>query len=152
MKSNVIYRSIALSLAALILLSTSGVALNFHFCGGHLASFAIWKEAPNCMELLAERNCIERGSSAAQNTSEKRECPIGCCDDTGIEMDADYDLVSSAAPQLKPANQWQDVITATTSNVLGSDLVYHHQQTGLTYRPPPDPCEDILARIQTWLI
>ncbi|MDX1683808.1 MAG: hypothetical protein R3275_01165 [Saprospiraceae bacterium] len=139
-------------MAFVLLTSTSGIGLDFHICSGHIASLAIWKDAPNCLELAAKSCCSTKSAKKAACTSPNKECHPGCCKDVEIIMDAELDLVltSQLASDDDVGKNISDVYTGSIQG-FRSDTRYAIPFI-INYRPPPRQVGTTLSLYQSWLL
>ena len=79
-------------MALSILLSSSGIVVSQHFCGGELKSTAFFRQAENCHQLAAQPKCPKHSVASEE--------PAGCCENDTERYVADVDYVKVAAANL----------------------------------------------------
>ena len=118
-------------LAITLLIATTGVTLNKHYCMGRVKSVAVFHHAENCM-----------GNDLID--------PMPCCEDVNQELKVDH-LTKASFDFESSANFYQ--LAIITYFVLNSDLasVENDKPAFQNYAPPP-PDRDIPVLIQSFLI
>lgn len=120
-----------MNLAVLLLIATTGVTLNKHYCMGRLQSVAIFQSAQNCMD--------DEGAE-----------PMPCCQDVSEELKLDEVAKASfefkGAPDLVP-------MAIVSFILLDHDLLTSTkgQNQYLSYTPPALE-KDVPVLIQSFLI
>lgn len=131
-----VFRKIANTfLALLLVISTSGVTINKHYCLGFLKDISIFHEASSCM---AEMNMQEE------------DCPMECCEETSEQLLVDdfkqVVFETNLTPQLK--------LLVMISNIIG-DLQFDASnplKTPYLNYSPPLIGQDIPVLVQSFLL
>lgn len=95
------YRPIALMMAFLLLVSTSGITMDMHFCGDHLQRVNLLGKAKTCAEKAAAmKACCNKVQSTCHKSTTKSSCSSksshdGCCKNESIKLNLDTDLALS---------------------------------------------------------
>lgn len=134
-----------ISLALLLLISSSGLVLSQHFCRGELKSTALFVEASSCHSKAVRKHCPHH--PPAQKESEPKK---GCCDTTtdflqldGEQLATDCSIPSLEAPlMLAVLRVVSDVFILETTN----SKITHY----LNYKPPL-LVRDLPVSLQTFL-
>ena len=61
-------------MAFLIMGSSSGLAIDVHYCQGTLKSLSFWGHAKNCHELAQSSHCKHKQSEMLCDLSDKKDC------------------------------------------------------------------------------
>ena len=129
-------------LSGLILLSVTGLTINFHYCQDSLYDIALNSPAESCYENGAHENCCHPDSDMETNH----------CDDETLKVESTDDFfVSSFSFDFEDIHQI-DLLFAfhillenqRTSNTYESEV--------LNFKKPPILHEVELSQIQTYLI
>lgn len=86
-----------MALAAFLLLSSTGITLNKHFCQGELRSQAIFVRPPSCHAKAAAKS---PACPFHETTSSEENAENGCCDDQSL-------LLKQDSPQQVHTFDWQ---------------------------------------------
>ena len=122
-------RFIDISLVFLLLISTIGLSVSKHYCGGILMDVAINSHTDGCGE---------------------GDMPMGCCtDETQLyAIDDDYQLKNHAFHFQAPA-----VVLHELNQVINLDLVAFELFNKGNFDPPPlEPETDIYIQVQSFLL
>ena len=154
------YRITATLLSALMLISSTGVAMDMHYCQDILKSVRLIGEAPTCHDQEAKEKmpaCHKKAIQKAEkqchkndSTSEEEECQNDCCSHEVIHAQLDADYLKSEQNQLEYNPQLTQVFLSTFILIYqsNSELVKDHF---LNYKPPL-PDKDIPVLIQSFQI
>ena len=83
------YRKISLIMALLIFISSSGFAIDIHFCNGHVKRAAIYGKAKSCTEVdVCQHSKVENEFKNLCGVNDGHE---GCCSNKSIILDLDLD-------------------------------------------------------------
>lgn len=91
-KNKLIYRIAHITLAFLLLLSSTGIVLNKHYCGSELKSMAVFMEATPCHHVKAVKSCPTHSSGEEGLQKEKK----GCCDDKTEYLKSDEEQLAQS--------------------------------------------------------
>ncbi|ELR73112.1 hypothetical protein C900_05747 [Fulvivirga imtechensis AK7] len=145
--SNIARRMAAVSLAALVLFTTTGFQLNAHYCAGSLKSFSFFGEAEACkheMKKIIKKPCHMHGEMMALEKSED-----DCCDYQDIMLEpAAYEAVALAKVAF---DQSFEFVPQTTSVEIPAHASDAQLDFITTYRPPPID-RDIFVMVQSFLL
>ena len=101
MATNSLHRGLALVMALMVLVSTSGLSIDAHFCSGKIKRINLIGKAKTCKEVAAtKKSCCNKNlkaqlKSCSQGTHEK-----GCCSNQAINLQADLDLIKAVDSEL----------------------------------------------------
>ena len=135
-----IFQSISsVVLAVIVLLSSTGVVLNKHYCGGELKSISLHKEHNNCamMEVEETPSCHR----AATNNS--------CCENEQIHFKTDEFKAAVKITIASPLLSYIFEIHESPGNLAYTNLFDKEYSW---FKPPSIPPEDITIKIQSLLI
>ena len=122
-------------LALLLMVATSGITINKHYCLGFLKDVTILHEATSCM---------------AKMGLEEENCPMDCCEETSQQVMVDDfqkgQFDSKLTPELKLVAVISYFLTDLSLNSTHTDL--HHYKN---YRPPLIE-HDIPVMVQSFLL
>lgn len=139
-----IHQIVALCVALLILVSTTGFAMNAHFCGGELQNVAFFKQAEPCKE-----HTKQLSSCHHQNTSDAETGKKACCEDQTVINDGQELLAKSITLKVPKPD--------LTSIVVVASFVFAVTPTSTQYfsnshHIPPLIERDIPVLVQSFLI
>ncbi len=131
------YRIISLSMAFLLLLSSSGISMDVHFCQGKMKRANIFGKAKTCQEV---NDCLIKCGKKVNSCSTEDTCSTdeehkNCCNNESFEFDLDFDAAELIATKLISVNQ-QFLTAFTYTYVLGVDIVKIVTPFS-NYIPPP---------------
>ena len=101
-----IIRTTALMLAFLMLATSSGLSIDFHFCKGTLKSFNAFGKAQPChVAKMQEQHCTKGKSCCSKHKKapvvvKKTACTKGCCKNKTIDFPSEKDIVKAPATDL----------------------------------------------------
>lgn len=150
------HRIISLMMAFLMLCSSTGFSIDFHYCQGNLKHFSIFGEAESCHSKKANNHCkMKKNSSCkmkkktcpASSSKEKiKDCKKGCCSNNTITIPTITDLQLNANPEYK-LSPLQFVKAFVANFIIGhidlSEYIAQHQ-----YYIPPLLDRDIPILVQ----
>ncbi|MDH3710413.1 MAG: hypothetical protein OER04_11020 [Cyclobacteriaceae bacterium] len=131
-----VFRKITtICLALLLMVSTSGLTINKHYCLGFLKDISILHEASSCM---AEMNLQEE------------ECPMECCEETSESVMVDDFKQAGFNTNLAPDLKLIAVIShfLADAQLISSEISHNHFQ----YYSPPLIDRDIPIMVQSFLL
>lgn len=137
--SKLIYinKAFSLLMAVMLLLNTSGLALDIHFCQGHLKRANLFGKAKTCLEVEA---CMKKcGMQMKSCHSAVSSCsPDGdhdnCCKNHSIQLDMDYDYSFVAVTET--SNSPDQVIVFFNPNNPTSKTAFSQIIPYKNYKPP----------------
>ena len=130
-KNTLLYRIVHIILSFLLLLSSTGIVLNKHYCGTELKSMAVFIGAKPCDHVKAMKGCTTHSSGEEGLQQEKK----GCCNDKTEYVKSDDDqLAQPFRIDLKnlPA-LFATIFVAFNIQLPATDANALHY---LTYKPP----------------
>ncbi len=106
------YRFISCLLAMLILMSTSGWAVDMHYCGGEFQHLSLLGEAKSCHELGGGTHCQKKKETKSCCSVKKmnEQCSLtqtekdDCCKNETLLLDLDTDLKDAPAQEISLEN------------------------------------------------
>jgi hypothetical protein len=140
-------------LAIMILLSSIGITLDFHYCSGQLKTFSLNGTAQTCHEKSLKKNghgCPhhqKKAKEASLNEDESRNC---CSNKTlKIEQDDAKDIHSTSSFAIK--DQLVKAWSISVFIVEKSTNLSIEKPKNFLYKPPP-LSRDIYALCETFLL
>ncbi len=119
----------------MLIVASSGLTLNKHYCMGELRSVAIHKHAPNCYELIGEDGDME----------------MDCCENTSdlYQVDDEQQLTKLSV-DLKPDLK---LVASVTFFLLDLAIIDapSNQSEYLNYKPPLI-AQDVPVLVQSFLL
>ncbi len=147
------YKQISILLALLIFFSSSGLAIDVHFCNGDFKRMNIFGKAKTCAEVATcSMSC---GSNTQDKVTPTSICSIddlhiGCCENQTFELNLEFEaseLISSAYSSLDQSIK--GVYYVKSPNEIKNNQNYSHGF--ITYLSPP-LIPEIQILYQTFLI
>jgi len=131
------YRILSLTLALVLLISSSGITMDMHFCEGNFKRASIFGKAKTCEQVSECMTKCGKETKACDSTS---KCGSdgdhkGCCENETIDFDLDYDASEIAATELRPITKQFDV--ALSRSFLSSVSSVRETLHFFNYIPPP---------------
>lgn len=136
------YRIVAITMAILIGMTSIGITINMHFCGGALRSVSLIESSGSCCS-KSTKACGNFEKSV--DTQDKK-----CCENQSIEVQSDDDLVVDQIQVLSKVDN-QDVLVPMTNTSDDSITVGYAAADFEHYRPPLIP-KDISVLFETFLL
>jgi hypothetical protein len=130
------YRFIACLMAFLLLVSTSGLTMDMHFCEGHIKRINFIGKAQSCQELAQKMKscCASKNSSKKIKSScLSKNHDKGCCNNNSIEFNLETDLP----------------ITMYSVELDKADCTFFQSNFVDSYKMPADNHNKVLGQI--WL-
>jgi len=151
MTNSLSHRIIALSMAMLLLLTTTGFSMDVHYCQDQLSGVSLLGDAKSCNSKEAKSTC-RKGGQTSNNESDKADCSdkSNCCQNKKLVIDQS-DL-EATSPQLAITEESQLEFVAAFVAVYV--LNYNQKspvQTSVPYKPP-FPDRDVQVFYQSFLI
>jgi len=114
------YRFLSLFMAALLLLSSSGISMDVHFCQGTFKRANLFGKAKTCQEVSA---CAKKCGKSLQQSS----CsPVGdhkdCCNNETVQLDFDFDSGEAKAKKIVDYNPIAFVVVPVVINCFFEDF------------------------------
>jgi hypothetical protein len=130
------------ALAALVMVSATGVTVDMHFCQDRVYDAALFSPATSC---------CETGEHRAAHCHEAEVTGMDHCDHDTIHLDREEDLFFSAF-SFAPVFGWHKEIPQYS--VLKTPVLSGEGKTmpAERYKHPPSGKQDIHSRIQSYLI
>ena len=153
MKIKRIHRITALSLALIVLVSSSGLTMDMHYCMGHLKNVNFFGKAKTCHDKvrpIKNAHCkkIQKACHQKFAVSQSQKAN-GCCDNHSIQYDLDTEFIQSSFDilvgfdyQSLSINNFSARFFESSNIVIPAFLLYK----------PPIPERDIPVLIQSFLI
>jgi|GEM_PF-1114819 len=136
------YRIVAVSMALLIGITSIGMTINMHFCGGVLRSISVIQSNDSCCS-KATKTCGNFEKIA--DTENKK-----CCDNQSIEVQSDDDLAVDQIHVLSELDN-TDLIVEISNRNDHSRIVGYNAADFKHFRPPLIP-KDITVLFETYLL
>ncbi len=135
-----VYKSILVSfLAFLMVLSTSGLTMDMHFCKDKLKRVNLFGKAKTCQEVaLLMKSCCKKGRSCSLKAV--TSCGAdgdhkGCCSNQSIEFDTDIDLFHTQIGELVCS---LDMDLSSPPQDYLTHLVWFDDYHHFIVHPPPE--------------
>lgn len=147
MKRKLTYKILCSCLAFLLMISSTGLGFDAHFCDGHIKRISLIGKAKSCAELyLSSSHCKSGKSTCKSKSSEEHE---GCCKNESYSSDSTLDfLVIQFAQELDVDLEEPAVQCAETQFEL---FLYPAVDINRIY-DPPKIIVDIPIQVQSILI
>ena len=147
------YRLIAFSLALLMLVTSLGLTVDMHFCGGHLKSFNLFGKAKGCYEMTEASN-VETCSNDQMNMEQNDDCSIqkkNCCDNKTLDFQFDQDQQVQTV-DLSISQPLQQFITAYVAVFFFNDFQIESDKTSFAHYKSPLIARDFHVLYESFLI
>ena len=151
MNTSLLYRFTAILLALLVLVTSVGLTVDRHFCGGEMKSFSLVGKAKTCYELATGKpqpTCVK-----ADNKDEFQGIAFSkkpCCENKTDHFQTDTDTSLQSASDALTV-QTQHFLVAYVAVFVQSYVHYFSPKQYLDYRPP-SILRDIPVLIQSFLL
>jgi len=124
-------------MAFLLLITSSGISMDVHFCQGKFKRAKIFGKAKTCQEV---NECLvkcgtEVKSCNADMSCSANGCHKNCCNNETFELDLDFDASVLASTELRPITQ--QFLAAFTYTYVLNLVPTKDVPKFTTYRPPP---------------
>ncbi len=144
------YRIFAIFMALLIMVNTSGLTMDMHFCQGDLKRVNFIGKAKSCAEVLACLKKCGKELPACHKTAMADKSSDGhddCCDNDQVELDMDYDSSLAYTTEFNQSNFDLFIPKLSVHETPSRD------NFTLAYLPiPPLIQRNIFAVLQTFLL
>jgi hypothetical protein len=129
-------------IAAVLLVSTTGMTINLHFCHEHLYDIGLNQPAERCCDNGLNDHKCHTGFSA--------DSPEHCLDES-IEIIITDDYLAAYKQSFAPADPDEDLFTQAHST-FSLDLSYKNSNIVSIpdYYIPPPPQKSLLSKIQSY--
>ena len=135
---NITYRYATFIFAFWLLLISSGIIIDFHYCQGEIKSIAFYNEAESCHD--SENGCTlhQKSSSDSDSHCKKHDSDTdedNCCHNKKqvVKLSVKYDIQKS--PSLKGITFYPVVNLYLYSNII---IIFNNiKSVTKYYRPPP---------------
>ena len=152
-KAGLTYRILAMTLALVIFFSSTGYAIDLHYCKGELKSYRFNGKAKSCHELaltthcqMIKQSCQHHGDDGVSTDNN------GCCDnETSYVNGLDEDIAFSTVADLDLTKSQVQFCTAFISTLL-SEYKSAVQSPAYLFYKPPLIHRDIQILYQTFLL
>ena len=147
------YRLFSVTMALLLLLSSSGLTMDLHFCQGHLKRVNFIGKAKTCAEMaLMVEHCSKKKAKSCHSKAKSctgGESHDGCCDNKAVVLDldiekADFLDVNSSDLKENTAVVAIDKFILSNENQLKKVAFRHYK--------PPLPTTDIYILFESFLL
>ncbi|MDH5365448.1 MAG: hypothetical protein OEW67_00555 [Cyclobacteriaceae bacterium] len=129
------------TLAIILLFSSTGLVVNKHYCGGELKSVSLQNNHASC----GMCESVESTSTHHKTTENNN-----CCDNEQIQIDTqEYNTTVNKISLDKPFLLYTITFVEVTSNLF---FTYNFNSSNKTYKPPSFLVKDIPIIIQSLLI
>lgn len=125
-------------MALLLLVTSSGLSMDVHFCQGKFKRASIFGKAKTCQEV---NNCLIKcgkqvNSYPSETSCSRDESHKDCCKNESFILDLDFEVSDIVSTDL--SKKQKHFLTAFTFNyVLNLVLTNEEVSKFKTYRPPP---------------
>ena len=133
-------------MAMMVLLSSTGFAMDIHYCQNQLKSINLAGKAKTCHEKVVKPNCHKKENSSEQSSIDKKNC----CHNESIVVEK-TDLKLTNLQIFSTDNISVDFIVAFTITFLFQNDVSFDVQKLQLYQPPL-PNRDHVVLYQSFLI
>lgn len=151
MTTSIPRRSTAIFMALLMLLNSTGFALDMHYCQGNLKSISFFGEAKSCHEIQSRPSCHST-SKACHHDKEMldQEEEDACCHNEKVFIE-NSELEAIPAQVTINTEMQSDFVVAYVAAHLFQGVLETDYQDFEKYKPP-FPDRDIQILYQTFLI
>ena len=149
-----IYRFTALVLAFLMFFTSTGFAVDMHYCQGKLKSISFLGKAKTCHEIASKDNApMKNCPHHAKMMAEKKGCSEdkNCCSNKTVHFQADQDQQVQNF-DFVVSKQLQQFVIAYLEAFLNLDLHVEENAIPFAYYKPPLIKRDILTLNQSFLL
>lgn len=152
MRSILSRRIFALTMAFLMFISSAGIAIDMHYCGGELKSVSVFGKAKNCHE-LEDKVPVKACPHHKNMNLEKSGCKEDkdCCSNKTEYYQSDQDLFLQA-PIPFQVKEFHQFIVAYTSVFLMPQNRINREILPFDHYRPPLILKDISILIQSFLL
>jgi hypothetical protein len=124
-------------MAFLLLITSSGVSMDVHFCQGKFKRANIFGKAKTCQEV---KECLIKcgkpiTSCHADNTCSNDQDHKGCCNNESFDLDLDLDAFKVISAEFNEIQK--QFLTAFTSTYVLNLALTKEISKFTTYQPPP---------------
>ena len=150
MANSLSYRITAISMALLLLLSSTGFSMDMHFCQSHLSGISFLGKAKSCHEMQSSSSCQKKKMDCNHKENATQDKKDNCCQNNSIVIEK-----SDVDATITPVATVQDIQSKFVAALLAV-YVFNYSvevdfQSYELYKPPL-PDRDILVFYQTFLI
>jgi hypothetical protein len=138
-------------MALLMLISSAGVAMDFHFCQGDLQNISFFKKAKSCHEVTKKTHCEKMAKKACHDeTEENLDHPKNCCDSKALVIQFDSDF---AVPSLIDFDFDRSYLALDIQhfNIEELEIECYQAKDYKNYKPPSRDIDHIVS-FQSFLI
>ncbi|MBS1545631.1 MAG: hypothetical protein JST14_18480 [Bacteroidetes bacterium] len=133
---------LSLSMAFLVLVSSTGMTISMHICGGEVQSLALFSKAEPCMK-MEQKPC---------HSLSIQQLMKGCCEEKSVvvkgkETNAEVKTVTEVVTQSQPLGAVLSVLQELPSRSTNPTYSFHSDG----YSPPLIE-QDITVLVQSFLI
>lgn len=124
-----------------LLISTAGLRIDLHFCGGALYDIGVFTDAKSCCEELAHNHCKIPCSDANQ------------CSDNQVVIQLDEDFIQTAFA-INFSNNYFELATIVQENfeILDENLLFSSGDLSIKRKLPPEKSGERLSHFQSFII
>lgn len=141
--SYLLQRFLHITLALLLLISSSGLVLSQHFCRGELKSVALFAEATPC-HAKAKRTCPNHPPAP-----EEKKAMKGCCDTEVDFLQLDADQLAADLPSPNLELPVLLAVLQVALDIYPTTIAPRERPHYLNYKPPL-LVSDLPVRLQTF--
>ena len=130
------HRLIALTLAVLVLVTSTGWSMDLHYCQGNLKGASFIGKARTCHDKEVSKACHKKKKACHHNSIElSEEEKNACCQNRVVHVKADdTDKVSVSQATLDYQHEYAALVPLTDSPQI---VNLPHRHSPQKYRPPP---------------
>ena len=142
-RTHIIAKLLTLFMAFWVLVLSSGVSVNVHFCQNVVKSFSILSEAPNCHEMMANTSSSchfakKSCKNACSASKIQKEDNKPCCTNKDVQLELDTDLPHFEIVSTDFSLEDDFWAVQVTPIVYNFDIQKPVEKTAFKhYRPPP---------------
>ena len=149
------YKIFSLTMAFVMLITTTGFSLDLHFCQGHIMNASVFGKAKSC-HMMAKQNksshCKKMDALTSDSDSTFSDtCLKGCCNNKTLVIERSEINKTSPLSSTFKDYQIQFIISFTSSYLIFQELI---PSTYIRFRryKPPLPVRHIFVLFQSFLI
>ncbi|NNE26898.1 MAG: hypothetical protein HKN09_08645 [Saprospiraceae bacterium] len=128
-------RGVALAMAFMVMISTSGLSMDAHFCSGKVKRISFYTKAKTCKEVAAsKKSCCSNKRSTQLNACSNGLHDKGCCSNESIRLSADFDFIKVIVADV--VVQFPSAILELFSKNLSLNFNTYLNKKYLNFKPP----------------
>lgn len=145
-----IYRIVALMMALLMFVTSTGFAVDMHYCQGQLKTFALIGEAKSCHEVTNPAKVCHHHAQVQQDNDSAPQQTNDCCNNIKYVVQSDLDKQTQSI-HLSLIKDIEHFMMSFVLVFAGLDVLQTATTDYLNYKPPLLQ-RDLPVQLQTFLL